>query len=123
MGKLIDDTGLGDKACVVQATEGAHSQTAVLDFAELILLEDGRVLAKSKGVKGEVTGSTGAVQCSLEGNRAENLKEGNEEEDLRHASGLDEEVMCFGRVHGLDTREADNLREHDTENAKHRNTA
>lgn len=121
--KLVNGAGLGDEASVVQPSECAHGEAAVLNFINLVPCQGLRILAEAERVETKVARLAVAVQSLAQGNGAENLEEGAEQKDLGHAAGFDEEVVGFGRVHGLDTRELEDLLDDNTENAKHSDAA
>lgn len=117
--ELVEDTCFGDKACMIQASESAHGEAAVLDLVDLVLLENFGVLAETERVEGKVARFAVTFQGLLECDGAENLEEGTEEENLGHASLLDEEVVGGGGAHGVDAWESEELREDDAEDTEH----
>lgn len=108
---------------MVETTEGAHGKTAVLQLGQLILLELLRVLAQPQWVEAKVAWGTFSLERPDEGQSAEYLEEGHEEEDLGHATGLNEEVMCCDRVQRLTPREQEKLGHDISENSEHCNAA
>lgn len=123
MTELFQNTNLAEKVGMEKASESAHSQTTILNFCELIPLHGCGVLSETEWVESEISRSTVTFQGFAKGYGTEHLEEGTEEQNLRHSSFLDEEVVRLRGSHGFHTGESENLGEYISENTKHGDTA
>merc|ERR1712216_230316 len=99
VGELLEDSLLGDPVLVDEAANGDHGKARVLDLGKAVLLEGGLVLGKAKGVESEITGLTLALQGLEKSNNAEDLDEGDPEDDLGAATLLHEIVVGINGGH------------------------
>lgn len=82
-----------------KAANADHSESAVHNFVDLILLEGSCILSKSERIEAEVAWFVLALDSLLEGVAADALEHSDEEKDLAHAPGGDEVVVSFDGKH------------------------
>lgn len=123
MQKLVNSTGLCDPLLVDHASDGDHCESAIHNLIDLILLETDGVLAKTEGVEAIVTGLVLPFDDLLESVTGKTLPKDDEHEDLAHAAGGDEIVVCLDRedVRKVGAGEGPKLLDDHAEGSKHAN--
>jgi hypothetical protein len=119
VGELLEDSLLGDPVLVDEAADGDHGKAGVLDLGKAVLLEGGLVLGKAEGIESEVSGLTLALEGLEKSNNAEDLNEGDPEDDLGAASLLHEVVVRVNGSHLREEGEGVLLLNEEAKNGKH----
>ena len=119
VGELLEDSLLGDPVLVDEAADGDHSKAGVLDLGKAVALEGGLILGKAKGVESEITGLTLALEGLEKGNNAEDLDEGDPEDDLGATTLLHEVVVGINGGHLGEEGESVLLLDEEAEDGKH----
>lgn len=103
------------------ASDGDHGESAVHNLIDLILFEGDGILAKTERVEAIVTRLVLPFDGLLESVAGETLPQDDEHEDLAHAAGGDEIVMCFDRknVGEVGPREGPELLDNHAKGGKH----
>jgi len=117
--ELLEDSLLGDPVLVDEAADGDHSKAGVLDLGKAVALEGGLILGKAKGVESEITGLTLALEGLEKSNNAEDLDEGDPEDDLGAATLLHEVVVGINGGHLGEEGESVLLLDEEAEDGKH----
>ena len=123
VGELLEDSLLGDPVLVDEAADGDHGKAGVLDLGKAVLLQGGLVLGKAEGIESEVPGLTLALEGLEKSNNAEDLNEGDPEDDLGATTLLNKVVVGIDGGDVGEEGEGVLLLDEETEDGKHGETA
>lgn len=99
VGQLFNGTTVSNPLLMNHTTNRNHGKAAVHDLIDLVLLEDGGILAKTQWIESEVTWFALTFQSLLESVAADALKRGDEQKNLRHAASLDVVIVGVNWKH------------------------
>ena len=97
--ELLKNSLLRDPVLVDEATDGDHGKARVLDLSQAVALEGRLVLGQAERVEGEVTGLALALEGLEKSHHAEDLDEGDPEDDLGATTLLNEIIVGVDGSH------------------------
>lgn len=116
---VASEGGLGDNA-----GDGEHGKAAVLELADLVLLQISRLGSKLERVEREVTWGTVSLAKVGNGRDGDDFKEGGPEQDLNHGARLDEHIVSGKGADLVNvSREVHEVGNDVAKGGKHSNTA